>query len=237
MTIVEKNKKKKTVNTKREVEIPIFVMDKKSERGVALESKVESPIGELKIAKDEDDLPILENKNFPVVPEENFFVEEKKPSAQTVQKKDFLIKSSTVVRKKMDASPRVEQKAIPAVWKKKVKMVSPLDDPKRKETILFASVVLIASLIFFVWLVILRNNLSSGPETQNSFSLEKAGTIVNNFRSDWEKISSEWTNIESSLENQQKVEDLNKEVVDKLKDKILTGGTETEAVDTEVKAE
>lgn len=226
MTVVRKYKKKKIASAKKEVDIPIIVINKsESKREVTpVKEEMKSQAGDFKIIKDEDDLPVFQNKiyNAPskAVSSDNF-LEDKKFEGQQEQK-NVSAKNSGEKGKMVNASPEKEQKSAPARREKKVKVAGLLDDPKRKETVLIASVVLIASLIFFVWLAILKNNLSFNLESQGPISLEKAGTVVDSFRESWEKINTGWAEIQSDLEEKQKAEDLNQEVVDKLKEKIST---------------
>ncbi len=236
MTVVKKDKKKNIIKSKKEVEIPIIVINKKSEskREMAYEKETGSPEGSLKIIKDEDDLPVFQNKISKIAADdvsgENFSGEEKIFVGRIGALKNISVKNFEESRKIINAPSRSAQ----AAREKKVKEMDILDDPKRKETVLIASVVVIASLIFFVWLAILKNNLSFSLESQSPISLEKAGTVVDDFRESWEKINTGWAEIQSDLEEKQKAEDLNQEVVDKLKEKILTG-EEDVAADAEVK--
>ena len=242
MTVVKKDKKKRAANAKKEVEIPIILINKKSEsnREVVSVEEMGSSGGDFKIIKDEDDLPVFQNKIYNAVPEavsdDNFSEEEKISIGQSSDQKDVLVKNFERNRKTINTPPERVRKSASAVGEKKVKEIGLLNDPKRKETVLIASVVLIASLIFFAWLAILKNNLSFSLESQSPISLEEAGTVIDDFRESWEKINTEWSALQSDLEQKQKAEDLNQEVVDKLKEKVLTGGEEATA-DAEVKRE
>jgi len=233
MTVVKKYKKKNTADAKKEVEIPIIVINKSEPKLEVMPVKeMKGPDGDFKIVKDEDDLPVFQDKTYSVTPNavsSKNFLEEKKFVSQSGDQKTASVKNFGENEKTIDASPKGEQKPAPVVREKKVKEIGLLDDPKRKETILITSVVLIASLIFFVWLAILKNNLSFSMESQSPISLEKAGTVVDDFRESWEKINTGWAEIQSDLEEKQKAEDLNQEVVDKLKEKILTGEEEVAA--------
>lgn len=260
MAVVEKNKKNsasppKGKAIKREIEIPVVVLGGGSKESAPSMKPGDAKENDFKIVADKDDLPVFssqggfasggENKILKTgqffSPAENSVVNAREKSADHGVVVPQGVRSEGLKnREGKKVHPlRTDGKPAAAVGEKSNKKVGLLADPRRKEAVMTVSVVLIASLIFFVWLVILRNNLSFSLGPQNPLSLGGNDQTLNNLQDNWDDIRAEWSNLESATKQRQEAENVNQEVVNKLKEKILNGetGGETGSAGAEIPKE
>ena len=236
MAVAEKNKQnaagpRRGKAAKKEIEIPVVILGGKLGGNAPSAKSEDTAESDFKIVKDQDDLPIFENRGPKI--EQSFLSaersnEEKEAAGKAGGPKNIPADEFENGGEKKNHFSRTERKPAAAIGEKNGEKLGLLADPKRKETVMMVSVVLVASLIFFVWLVILRNNLSFSLGPQNPLSLSGEDQTLNNFRDSWDEISAQWSNFESALGQQRKAENVNQEVVNKLKEKILNEGTKEE---------
>lgn len=185
---------------KREVDIPVFVVGgKKSRDAVHEEQSARSFSGEgLKIVRGEDDLPVVEHSAF--VPRE----EEMADNLKKI-KKQFHSEESL--------------NPVPAKRSTVLKHSAPLSEG-RKKAIMFVSVVVLASAIFFIWLIGLKNNFSGMLGLASYTFSRNAGGVLEEAGAGIDKLGDGLSNLEDALIRETS-ESADREVVDKLKEKIL----------------
>jgi hypothetical protein len=185
---------------KREVDIPVFVVGgKKFRDAVQEEQSARSFSGEgLKIVRGEDDLPVVEHSVF--VPKEEEMV-------------DNLKKSKKQVRPEESPNP------VPASRNAVLKHGAFLSEG-RKKTIMFVSVVVLASAIFFIWLIGLKNNFSGMLGLASYTFSRNAGGVLEEAGAGIDKLGDGLSNLEDALIREAR-ESADEAVVDKLKEKIL----------------
>ena len=217
------------------IEIPIVVVNKKSNASAPPEVGGKNfVVSRPKITKDEDDLPVFENKISNSTPgslekeytigDDKIFVKEIGGKKTTPEAKDKETRASVV------KEPDLEKKSVMTVREKKAQKIGIMDDPKKREVVFIASVVLVVSLIFFVWIAILKNNLSFSLGPQNPLNFEGAGEALNKFHEGLDAARTEWERLESTLEDRKKAEAANQEVMDKIKEKVVSPKAETEEI-------
>ena len=196
--MVKKNKKtvsKKRSTKKREVEIPVFVISKK-ERAVA--AKVEEK-KELGIFKDRDDLPVFQN----------FFPADQEEEKQEEVKKEWKHFKNTAHKKEVEIS----------VSKKENQKRGPLLPESRKRIIMWASVAILACLIFFIWFSGLKNSFS-GLLGSVSYTFSRSEGVFEEASDSLEELNNEAVAPEETAgENSETVD--GEEILDQIKEKIL----------------
>lgn len=190
-------KKNKTIargkrGSKKEFEIPVFVIQNKQKSG-ADSSEVMEKIkyeslsqidNDLRVVQDAEDLPILEDSNFSDFKDSGF-----------LETKDLMEKAE--IEEKISASP-----------------------PEKRKTIMWFSVAVIAGLIFFIWLVVFVKNFSFSFGPQNPFTLQEGEDSWEKFKSDWGNLRSQWLSFDEILE-QKRVGEASQQVIEKMKEKIF----------------
>ncbi|MFH2136797.1 MAG: hypothetical protein ABII19_04210 [Patescibacteria group bacterium] len=196
--MVKKNKKtvsKKRSTKKREVEIPVFVISKK-ERAVATKAEEKKELG---IFKDRDDLPVFQN----------FFPADQEEEKQEEVKKEWKHFKNAAHKKEAEV----------LISKKENQKRGPLLPESRKRIIMWASVAILACLIFFIWFSGLKNNFS-GLLGSVSYTFSRSEGVFEEAGDSLEELNNEAVAPEETAgENSETVD--GEEILDQIKEKIL----------------
>ncbi|MFA5413642.1 MAG: hypothetical protein WC348_03825 [Patescibacteria group bacterium] len=197
--IVRKNSRRK------EVEIPVFVINKKEEVFVSEVKNVrtaeEKDFG---IVKDRDDLPVFQNFSTTVHDRDDEEKIEEKLRDERARLKNAMLKK--------DDSESVKEE-------KKSKKQAPLSEP-RKRIIMWTSVAVLACLIFFMWLSSLKNNFSEFFGSA-SYTFSRTEEVFEEVEGGVEELNDQTAAPEETPEN---TESADGGVLDQIKEKILVEG-------------
>lgn len=208
---VKENKKiNKKRSPKKEVEIPVFVISKRERTAILAKNfsgiKEQPDAENFWIAKDKDNLPVLERKVSNLNCEaEGKTGEEKIGNAWQEIKKQAHQKNLTV--------SSAEKKS-----EKKGKGAAPLSE-RHKKTILWVGVTVIASLIFFIWIYNIRNSFS-GIFDSASYTFSRSGGVLEEVNNSLSQFENQLSNLQNNLKDQSTA-GADQSVVDQLKEKIL----------------
>jgi hypothetical protein len=195
--IVRKNSRRK------EVEIPVFVINKKEKVFVpevkAVRMAEEKDFG---IVKDRDDLPVFQNFSATVHGRNDEEKIEEKLRDERARLKNAMLKK--------DDGESVKEE-------KRSKKQAPLSEP-RKRIIMWTSVAVLACLIFFMWLSSLKNNFSELFGSA-SYTFSRTEEIFEEVEGSVEELNDQAAALEEVSEKDG--EGSGNEVLNQIKEKIL----------------
>ncbi len=199
---IGKAKKQKRA-VKKEVEIPVRVVGKNSAKNFFGSDENRCLSGSSQNVRlavnDEGGLPHLET---------DFFLNNNKK----------LPAAASEPEKKQNLNPPLEEKKSKILKQFEDKEVKHSLPPFLKEKILWASVAILASLVFFVWLAIIKINFSL--RLNNFFDAKNTGSELQDLRGEWSNLREQWSNLENIVE-QKTAASANQQIINKLKEKIL----------------
>jgi hypothetical protein len=229
MVLADKNYKKvkkvahRKKIPKKEIEIPVRVVGRAQAQNILNSSgddyfgsqeqrfppKEDLPLVK-KIVKDEDGLPFLKT---------NFSPNHGLPAG---------VRGEGSKESKPEILSRIRER----------KVRQPLSQDQ-KEKIMWVSVVLVVSLIFFVWFAIIKSNFSFDFGVKNPFAAGSVGSVessLQNFRDDWSTLQEQWSSLENAAE-ERGAASANQQVINKLKEKILVEELKNNLINTESTSE
>lgn len=123
---------------------------------------------------------------------------------------------------------KMERQSTP---KSKFEMLTQMETRKKrffisqsqKEKIMWISVALITGIIFFIWFLTIKSHFSSFRLGQSSFFvLQSTEGTSKNLYEEWDNLRNQWTGFQNALKLQSTAVSANQQVINKLKEKILT---------------
>jgi len=220
----KKNQKASRRKTfKKEFEIPIYIINKKEGNAAPASPELEGTdqekfqSNELKIVEDENALPVLETVGSNAHGD-SLLAKEKFSDIQSVRAEDS--EESAGLKDDFFGGDRADKAVVKKTDRTRIKGKIFTPPEGKREKIMWVSVFLIAGLIFFIWLWVLKENFSFSFGPQNPFTTQGEDNNLNDLKNRWDTLRNQWSNFNNSLE-QKAAASANQQLVDKLKERIL----------------
>ena len=189
---------KSKISKIKEIRIPVKILKEEKERIAKVSAKKKVPAKkvkinkEIRIAKDKNNLPVLEGVTFKKA---------KAISAKKVSKEERASVSPVKPIKKESNVPKIAIKKDKKIKLKDDFQLETKRSSRSKEKILYISVIVVACIIFFAWVAIAKDNIFSefNKINENSFvNKEEVGNGLNSFLERLDKIGAEWEKVNNS---------------------------------------